>query len=96
MSAVFRMELRPLRKCSEFSFIAIPRAVQKLLGFFAMSQPPFAALTCLLVYAFDRTIVEISMKIYKVPRRDRVAMLDHHRLLHDKVRERLAAISVAE
>lgn len=46
--------------------------------------------------ALDRTVVEISMKIYKVPRRDRAAMLEYQRLLHDKVRERLVAISVAE
>ena len=38
--------------------------------------------------ALDRTVVEISMSIYKVPRRDRAAMLKHHRRLHDSVRER--------
>jgi hypothetical protein len=46
--------------------------------------------------ALDRTVVEISMKIYNVPLRDRAAMLEHHRLLHDKVRERLVAIAAAE
>jgi hypothetical protein len=39
--------------------------------------------------ALDRTVVEISMNVYKVPRRDRAAMLEHHRRLHDMVRERL-------
>lgn len=33
--------------------------------------------------ALDRTVVEISMTIYKVPRRDRAALLKQHRLLHD-------------
>jgi hypothetical protein len=37
----------------------------------------------------DRTVVEISMKVYKVPRRDRAAMLEQHRRLHDMVRKRL-------
>jgi len=37
----------------------------------------------------DRTVVEISMNFYKVPRRDRAAMLEQHRRLHDMVRERL-------
>lgn len=39
--------------------------------------------------ALDRTVVEISMNIYKIPRRDRAAMLEQHRRLHDIVRERL-------
>lgn len=39
--------------------------------------------------ALDRTVVEISMNVYKVPRRDRAAMLEQHRRLHDMVRERL-------
>lgn len=42
--------------------------------------------------ALDRTVVEISMKIYNVPPRDRPAMLEQHRRLHDLVRNRLAAI----
>jgi hypothetical protein len=37
----------------------------------------------------DRTVVEISMNVYKVPRRDRAAMLEQHRRLHDMVRKRL-------
>lgn len=39
--------------------------------------------------ALDRTVVEISMHIYKVPRRDRAAMRKQHGRLHDTVRERL-------
>ena len=39
--------------------------------------------------ALDRTVVEISMHVYKVPRRDRAAMLEQHRRLHDMIRERL-------
>ena len=45
-----------------------------------------------LLRALDRTIVEISMNIYEVPRRDRAEMLEQHRVLHDMVRERVAAI----
>jgi len=39
--------------------------------------------------ALDRTVVEISMNVYKVPRRHRAALLEQHRRLHDMVRERL-------
>ena len=39
--------------------------------------------------ALDRTVVEMSMHIYKIPRRDRAAMLKQHRRLHDTVRRRL-------
>lgn len=42
--------------------------------------------------ALDRTVVEMSMHLYNVPRRERPAMLEHHRRLHDMVRDRLAAI----
>jgi hypothetical protein len=37
----------------------------------------------------DRTVVEISLNAYKVPRRDRAAMLEQHGRLHDMVRKRL-------
>lgn len=37
----------------------------------------------------DRTVVEISMSVYNVPRREQAAMLEHHQRLHDMVRERL-------
>jgi len=39
--------------------------------------------------ALDRIMVEISMQIYKIPRRDRAAMLEQHRCTHDTIRERL-------
>jgi hypothetical protein len=39
--------------------------------------------------ALDRTVVEMSMNVYKIPRRDRAAMREQHRRLHDLVRERL-------
>ena len=35
----------------------------------------------------DRTVVEISMEIYNVPRRDRAVMLKLHRRLHDTIRQ---------
>jgi len=38
--------------------------------------------------ALDSTMVEISMHIYKFPSRDRAAMREHHRRLHDTLRER--------
>ena len=38
--------------------------------------------------ALDRTVVEISMNVYKIPQRDRVALREQHRRLHDTVRER--------
>jgi len=37
----------------------------------------------------DRIVVEISMNIYKIPRRDRAAMLEQHRCTHNTIRERL-------
>jgi hypothetical protein len=37
----------------------------------------------------DRTVLGISMEIHKVPRRDRAAMLEQHRILHDVVRSAL-------
>lgn len=42
--------------------------------------------------ALDRTVVEISMQIYKVPRRDRALMLKLHRRLHDKIRQGLPGL----
>jgi hypothetical protein len=42
--------------------------------------------------AFDRTLVEFSMDLYKVPRRDRAALRKLHRRLHDSVRERLPGL----
>lgn len=39
--------------------------------------------------ALDRMLVEVSMRLYKVPRRDRFAMRKHNRRLHDAVRQHL-------
>jgi hypothetical protein len=39
--------------------------------------------------ALDRTVVEVSMNLYKIPRRDRAAMREQQRWLHDAVRQRL-------
>jgi hypothetical protein len=39
--------------------------------------------------ALDRRVVEISMHMYKIPQRDRVAMREQHRRLHDTIRGRL-------
>jgi hypothetical protein len=33
--------------------------------------------------------MEISMHMYKIPQRDRAAMREQHRRLHDTIRERL-------
>jgi hypothetical protein len=39
--------------------------------------------------ALDRMLVEVSMRIYNVPRRDRFTMRAHNRRLHDAVREHM-------
>lgn len=39
--------------------------------------------------ALDRMLVEVSMRIYNVPRRDRISMRAHNRRLHDAVREHM-------
>ena len=39
------------------------------------------------IRAVDRQVVEISMHIYKIPRRDQAAMLKQHRRLHEAIRE---------
>jgi hypothetical protein len=39
--------------------------------------------------ALDRMLVEVSMRIYNVPRRDQLTMRKHNRHLHDTVREHL-------
>ena len=36
--------------------------------------------------ALDRTVVEISMRVYNLPRRDRAAMRRQHRRLHETIR----------
>ncbi|HET7206029.1 MAG TPA: hypothetical protein VFI95_05550 [Terriglobales bacterium] len=38
------------------------------------------------VLALDRTVMELSMHLYNVPRRDRVRMRAHNRRLHRAVR----------
>lgn len=42
--------------------------------------------------ALDRIVVEISMHIYKIPWRDRTAMLEQHQCMHEFIRERLPRI----
>lgn len=37
--------------------------------------------------ALDRTVVEISMNVYRIPRHHRAALLEQHRRLHDTFRE---------
>ena len=39
--------------------------------------------------ALDRMLVEVSMGLYKVPRRDRFTMRKQNRRLHDAVRQHL-------
>jgi len=39
--------------------------------------------------ALDRSVVEISMHMYNIPRHDQVAMLQQHRRLHAAIREHL-------
>ncbi len=41
------------------------------------------------ICALDRSVVEISMHIYKVPSRERAMMRKQHRRLHDTIRRRL-------
>jgi hypothetical protein len=40
--------------------------------------------------ALDRIVVKISTRLYKIPRRDRTAMREQNRRLHDTLRERLS------
>ncbi len=39
--------------------------------------------------ALDRVVIEISTRMYKMPRRDRAAMREQNRRLHNTIRERL-------
>ena len=41
------------------------------------------------ILALDRIVVELSMRIYNVPRRDRFVMRKQNRRLHNAVRQRL-------
>jgi hypothetical protein len=40
-----------------------------------------------ILLAFDQSVVECSMRLYNVPRRDRVAMREQNRRLHHALRE---------
>jgi hypothetical protein len=42
-----------------------------------------------ILFAFDRSMVELSMRVYNIPRRDRVAMREQNRRLHHALRDRL-------
>jgi hypothetical protein len=42
-----------------------------------------------ILLAFDRSVVEFSMHLYNVPRRDRVALREQNRRVHLALRERL-------
>lgn len=42
-----------------------------------------------LLLAFDRTVVESSMRLYKIPRHDRIAMRAQNQRLHRALRESL-------
>jgi hypothetical protein len=42
-----------------------------------------------ILLAFDRSVVESSMRLYKVPRHDRVAMRAQNQRLHRALRESL-------
>ncbi|GEM_PF-3463122 len=39
--------------------------------------------------ALDRMLIEVSMRLYKVPRRERFTMRAQNRRLHDAVRQHL-------
>ena len=41
-----------------------------------------------ILLALDRMVVELSMRVYRVPRRDQSIMREHNRRLHAAVRER--------
>ena len=41
--------------------------------------------------ALDRIVIEISMHVYNVPPRDRSAMLEQHRRLHNAIRQGVPA-----
>ncbi len=41
------------------------------------------------IRVLDRSVLEISMHIYRVPRHQRVVMREQHRRLHETIRKRL-------
>jgi hypothetical protein len=42
-----------------------------------------------ILLAFDRSVVELSMGLYNLPRRERTLMRQHNRRLHRVLRKRL-------
>jgi hypothetical protein len=42
-----------------------------------------------ILLALDRTVVELSMHVYKIPRGQQVAMREQNRILHEAFRDRL-------
>jgi hypothetical protein len=46
-----------------------------------------------ILLALDRMVVELSMRVYKVPRRHRFIMREQNRRLHDAVREHLPRLA---
>jgi hypothetical protein len=42
-----------------------------------------------ILLAFDRSVVELSMGLYNVPRRERTLMRQHNRRLHRAIRKKL-------
>ena len=46
-----------------------------------------------ILLALDRMVVELSMRVYKVPRRHRFIMREQNRRLHDAVREQLPRLA---
>jgi len=43
--------------------------------------------------ALDQMVVELSMRVYNVPRRDQFIMREQNRRLHDAVRERVPRLA---
>jgi len=43
--------------------------------------------------ALDRMVIEVSMRVYNLPRRDRSVMREQNRRLHDAVREHVPGLS---
>jgi hypothetical protein len=46
-----------------------------------------------IILALDRMVVELSMRAYNLPRRERFTMREQNRRLHDAVRERLPRLT---
>jgi hypothetical protein len=63
------------------------RGVRRLRDASLIQREPENMLDVLL--ALDRMLVEVSMRLYKVPHNDRAAMRKQNRRLHSAVREHL-------